>query len=148
MNIFSGPQDVYEALVENAPPQEEKLLGLLAFACIEEQRAEWARHQTARNGAPPTAGETIAWYRQRTPEDIRRAKDEAERQLKHFAGASARRVWKGETKKFAKEVNKFWPQFRVNLAANFAFAFIVLMVALYIRFNKPLAELVSAWFLR
>lgn len=38
MNDISGPQDVYKCLVEDAP--EDWLLGLLAFAVLEEQRID------------------------------------------------------------------------------------------------------------
>ena len=46
MTLFSGPVDIYEELVEKQPDDEEWLLGLVAFAVIEEQKIEWIKHQT------------------------------------------------------------------------------------------------------
>ena len=51
MEKFSGPEDLYNELVENS--DDHWLLGLVAFAVIEEQKIEWMKHQRANNNATP-----------------------------------------------------------------------------------------------
>ncbi len=36
MEKYSGPEDIYKELVENVPVEEDWLLGLVAFAVVEE----------------------------------------------------------------------------------------------------------------
>ena len=53
MEKYSGPEDVYKELVENRPDDEEWLLGLVAFAVVEEQKIEWIKHQKENSGQIP-----------------------------------------------------------------------------------------------
>lgn len=50
MDTLSGSEDAYKALVDNAP--EGWLLGLLAFAILEQERMEWMRHVQMRSESP------------------------------------------------------------------------------------------------
>ena len=43
MEKYSGPDDIYQELVEES--DANWLLGLLAFAVVEEQRIEWMKHR-------------------------------------------------------------------------------------------------------
>ncbi|MGB3212280.1 MAG: hypothetical protein WBB19_16380 [Desulforhopalus sp.] len=45
MEQYLGPEDIYKKLVEDQPENEEWLLGLVAFAVVEEQKIEWIKHQ-------------------------------------------------------------------------------------------------------
>lgn len=51
MPLISGPEDAYRILVEES--EENWLRGLLAFAIVEEQRIEWAKHFERHNERPP-----------------------------------------------------------------------------------------------
>lgn len=57
----------------------------MTFAVFEEGRMEWMKHETERNGKPPTAGEVKRWYEQKPKADLLRAKGTAENTLKNFA---------------------------------------------------------------
>lgn len=146
MSNFSGPADIYRELVENVPEDEEWLLGLLAFAIIEEQKIEWMKHREQNIGKPPTNEEIENWYRQQPEGVLLRARDTATARLTNYA-QNAITVYMEEFKietlegilvEEIRETKKFWPQFGVNLAGGFAssFLFAVLLTALaFLVFN-------------
>jgi hypothetical protein len=62
MTRYCGSQDIYSELVEKS--EQNWLLGLVAFAIVEEQRIEWMRHFEITNNRPPSDDEVRAWYQQ------------------------------------------------------------------------------------
>ena len=78
MDKYSGPEDIYKEVVEDVPEDEEWLLGLVAFAVVEEQKIEWIKHQTDNNGGSPSNEDIQAWYEQLPSGVLLRAKDTAE----------------------------------------------------------------------
>ena len=50
---YAGCEDIYDELVGNE--STSWLLGLVAFAVVEEQKIEWIKHWTKNNGGPPIA---------------------------------------------------------------------------------------------
>src|SRR2546427_29910 len=79
MTKYAGAQDTYRELVEES--NESWLLGLVAFAVVEEQRVEWMRHYEKSHGALPTADQVHGWYEQQPPGALLRAKGTAENAL-------------------------------------------------------------------
>ena len=142
MDRFSGPQEIYEELVENAPEGEEWLFGLVAFAVIEEQKIEWMKHQTRNNGSLPSTQDIDRWYQQQTPGVLLRAKDTAEARLTDFTENSMsthlddfRKEMEGDIiVGEIRELKKFWPQFGVNLAGGFVSALLFAAVLTLIAF--------------
>lgn len=147
MDKFSGPHDVYEELVENAPQDEEWLLGLVAFAVVEEQKVEWMKHRAEHTGRLPSAQEIDEWYQQQTSSVLLRAKDTAEARLNDFARDSIdaymddfeKEVEEGIVVGEIREIKKFWPQFGVNLAGGFVsallFAGLLTLFALFVYYD-------------
>jgi len=86
MPKYSGPDDIYRELVDES--DENWLLGLLAFAVIEEQRIEWAKHRFETSGSSPTTADVQAWYESQPQSTIVKAKAEAEAALRTY-GAQA-----------------------------------------------------------
>lgn len=123
---YSGSADVYRELVEDS--QESWLLGLVAFAIVEEQRIEWMRHHEERTGSAPTAEQVQSWYEQQPPGALLRAKGEAENALEAFsADVSAsmdeeyrRKIEESVIVSHIKSLGRFWPNFGVNLAGGIA----------------------------
>ena len=146
MSNFTGPADVYRELVENVPEDEEWLLGLVAFAIVEEQKIEWMKHFEGNNERQPTHEEIESWYRQQPQGVLLRAKDTATSRLTDYA-RNAITVYMDEFKtetlegilvEEIRETKKFWPQFGVNLAGGFvsSLLFAVLLTALaFLLFN-------------
>jgi hypothetical protein len=125
MSKFSGPEDIYKALVEDS--EESWLYGLVAFAVIEEQRIEWMRHQESNNGHLPAANEIKSWYEQQPESVLLRAKGTAENALKLYSGEvvdlvleeQQREIRDGIIVSEIRGLKAFWPQFGVNLAGGF-----------------------------
>ncbi|ARN76353.1 hypothetical protein BST96_09450 [Oceanicoccus sagamiensis] len=144
MDRFSGPEDIYEELVENAPEDEEWLFGLVAFAVLEEQKIEWIKHQTENNGGPPSKHDIDNWYNQLPSGALLRAKDTAEARLTSYANDSInaylddfqKEIEEGVIVGEIQEIKKFWPQFGVNLAGGFIstllFAALLTLVAFFV----------------
>ncbi|NKC16980.1 MAG: hypothetical protein GKR94_33725 [Gammaproteobacteria bacterium] len=130
MDKFSGPEDLYDELVENS--DENWLLGLVAFAVIEEQRIEWLKHQTKRTGTPPSPAEIQAWYQQQPEGVLLRARDTAEARLGDYSNSIVEEVVEELRPDIERDVivneirsaNRFWPQFGVNFAGGFASALV------------------------
>lgn len=128
MNSFSGPTDIYERLVENVPENEEWLLGLLAFAVVEEQKIEWIKHHFDNENALPSDDDIRKWYQQQPEGVLLRAKDTARARLTDYA-KEAINTYMAEFEKETvegivvgeiRELKKFWPQFGVNIVGGFA----------------------------
>lgn len=130
MQKYSGPQDIYKKLVEDVPENEEWLLGLVAFAVIEEQKIEWMKHQSENNGGTPSNSDITSWYNQLPSGALLRAKDTAEARLKDYAESVVgaylsdyeNELREGLIISEIRETKKFWPQFGVNLAGGFVSA--------------------------
>ena len=141
---FLGPEDIYEELVEKQPDDEDWLLGLVAFAIIEEQKIEWIKHQTKNNGSPPTDDEIKKWYQQQPSGVLLRAKDTALSRLTNY-GENVISQYNLDYQKEVEEsiivseirdIKRFWPQFGVNFAGGFAsaviFAALLVLVAFFV----------------
>jgi len=138
---LSGPEEIYKELVEDS--EESWLLGLVAFAVIEEQRIEWMRHQESNNGSLPTAVEIKNWYEQQPKAVLLRAKGTAENALNVYSDEVVELVVEGQHKDIEEGIivneirglKAFWPQFGVNLAGGFASALLfALLLILFVFF--------------
>ena len=145
MEKYSGPEDIYNKLVENSPDDKEPLLGLVAFAVVEEQKIEWMKHQQETNGQPPSTENIENWYKQQPPGVLLRAKETADTKLRAFGEKeidSYREQWQDQIEEgiVVGEIRsikwKFWPQFGVNIAGGFAsaliFAALLALVAFFV----------------
>lgn len=148
MEKYSGPEDIYKKLVENSPDDEEWLLGLVAFAVVEEQKIEWMRHQQENNSRPPSMEEIEKWYQEQPSGVLLRAKDTAEARLTDYA-KNVIDTYMSDFEKETEEgiivgeirgIKKFWPQFGVNLAGGFAsailFAALLTLIAFFVFYNS------------
>lgn len=137
-NKYSGCEDVYDELVGNE--STSWLLGLVAFAVVEEQKIEWIKHWTKNNGGLPSSEEIQKWYEQLPPGAVLRAKGTAENALQLFSSEVIEEN-DNETRKQIEEsvivseirdIKRFWPQFGVNLAGGFisSLLFALLLVAI------------------
>ncbi|SDP81651.1 hypothetical protein SAMN05660330_04222 [Desulforhopalus singaporensis] len=142
MEKFSGPEDLYDELVENS--DDHWLLGLVAFAIIEEQKIEWIKHQKNNNGGTPSPEDIKNWYEQQPKGVLLRAKDTAETRLKDYSNEiiefvideQRREIEHGIIVNEIRETKRFWPQFGVNLAGGFVsallFAALLTIVAFFV----------------
>lgn len=144
MARFNGPESVYAELVDKQPDNEDWLLGLVAFAVVEEQRVEWVKHHAENNGSPPSDADIKNWYLQLPSGALLRARDTAEARLTDYAKAAIETYmadFQKETEEGIivgeiREIRKFWPQFGVNLAGGFVsallFAALLTLVAFFV----------------
>lgn len=140
MKKFSGPVDIYNELVENSGIHW--LMGLVAFAVIEEKRIEWMKHQAAHNGSMPSFDEIEHWYEQLPEGELLRAKDTAESRLKDYSneviessGESYKKeIEEGVIVSEIRDGRKFWPQFGVNLAGGIASSIIMAILIILFAF--------------
>jgi hypothetical protein len=108
------------------------LLGLLAFAIVEEQRIEWMKHFAEHNGRTPNEVDLRNWYEQQPEGVLRRATGEAENALQLFADdvlqevleVERRRVAEGVIVNEIRLVRRFWPQFGISAAGGFVSALV------------------------
>lgn len=144
MSQFSGPEEIYAALVEDT--ERDWLLGLVAFAVIEEQKIEWMKHQQIHNGAEPTSEDVQLWYQQQPEGVLLRALDTAEARLKDYSNVVVDEVIEDTIDEIkesvvvreVRELKRFWPQFGVNLAGGFASAILftgLLIFMAFVMFN-------------
>lgn len=135
---YVNSEDIYDELV--GVESNSWLLGLLAFAVVEEQKIEWIKHHAKHNGGPPTSEEIQNWYAQLPPGAVLRAKGTAENALEVFS-TEVIEVSNQETRKQIEEsvivgeirdLKRFWPQFGVNLAGGLisSVLFALLLVAI------------------
>lgn len=121
MAAYTGAHDTYRELVDES--KESWLLGLVAFAVMEEQRVEWMRHCEAASGKIPTAEEIRSWYEQQPPGALLRAKGTAENALLAYseevtaalALEHRKEIENGIIVGEIRELKQFWPQFGVNV---------------------------------
>lgn len=83
MASFEDSRQIYDELVERS--ELHWLLGLLAFAMLEEQRIEWEKHVEQQEGQPPGNDEIRRWYRELPQAQLLRARAEAENALRIYA---------------------------------------------------------------
>lgn len=143
---YQGPHDIYDELVGDK--NTSWLLGLVAFAVVEEQKIEWIKHYSSINGCSPSSDLVQNWYVQLPPGALLRAKGTAENALLIYSSEVVEEVLEQtrkeiETSVIANEIRdlkRFWPQFGVNLAGGFIssllFALVLVALAL-ILFNSP-----------
>ena len=146
-------EDVYNKLVEDN--EANWLLGLVAFANIEEQRIEWIKHQHATKGNAPTSAENQHWYEQITEGMILRATDAAKTRLEGYADdvlvAARYEMYKdiaeSVTIKEIRQSNTFWSQFGVNVAGGFVaallFAILLGLFAFFIVYETSPTQLAT-----
>jgi hypothetical protein len=140
MTKYCGAEDIYRELVEES--DQSWLLGLVAFAVIEEQRIEWMRHHEKLHGAMPCAVEIRGWYEQQPASALLRAKGTAENALQVYSEEVSavldseyrRDVEEGIIVGEIRAMNRFWPQFGVNLAGGFATALLFAAVLTLLAF--------------
>ncbi|WP_109314310.1 hypothetical protein [Pseudovibrio ascidiaceicola] len=138
--MISNSKDVYKHLVEDS--DVSWLLGLLAFAVIEERRIEWMAHQEQRNGEAVTEDEIRGWYEQQPENNLFRAKAEAENALQIYAQELEEEILDAERANIEEEmiinevrsIRRPLADFGLSVAAGFvsAFIFAVLLTALAI----------------
>jgi hypothetical protein len=100
------------------------------FAVVEEQRVEWMRHHESNHGVLPTQAEIKTWYEQQPSSVLLRAKGTAENSLQTYSNEVLALVDEQQRKEIEdgivvgeiRAMNRFWPQFGVNLAGGFASA--------------------------
>ena len=155
MSHFSGPTDIYEALVDNAPEDEEWLLSLVAFSVVEEQKIEWIRHYRENHDSMPTNEEIERWYRHQPEGVLLRAKDTATARLASYAQNTIATYAADYEKEVLENIlvdeirstKKFWPQFGVNLAGGFAsallFAGLLALVAFFVLNDSSPRDIMS-----
>ena len=143
---YVGAEDVYRELVEDS--NQSWLLGLVAFAVVEEQRIEWMRHHERTAGALPSADQIKHWYSQQPPSVLLRAKGTAENALQVYSeevsalleAAIRKSTEDGLIIGEIRATNRFWPQFGANIAAGIVssviFAAVLVLVAVVV-FNDP-----------
>lgn len=137
---YEGPENIYDELIGDE--ETSWLLGLVAFAVIEEQKIEWVKHVTATTGSAPTSTEIDNWYSQLPQGAVLRAKGTAENALSVYStevvdevlDETKREIEESVLSNEIRELKRFWPQFGVNLAGGFisSLLFALLLVALAI----------------
>ena len=146
MAQVTGSEDVYRRMVEDS--EESWLLGLMAFAIVEEQRIEWMKHFAKHNGQSPNEVEVRNWYEQQPEGVLRRAKGEAENALQLFADEVLQEVLEFERQRVAEGVivneirlvRRFWPQFGISAAGGFVSALVfaaVLAILAFVVWQDP-----------
>ncbi|WP_127169825.1 hypothetical protein [Xanthomonas sp. BRIP62415] len=147
---LNGPEDTYRQLVEQS--DKSWLLGLLAFATIEEQRIEWMRHYETKNGALPSDQLVHDWYLQQPSGVLLRASGAAESALQLYAQEVASTLEEDYRQEIQQSTlireirshNRFWPQFGANVAAGLVSTLIfsvvlVILAAVVLKDPSPVA---------
>ncbi len=138
--IFTTSDEIYRKLVDES--DESCLYGLLAFAVIEEQRIEWAKHFEENNERTPNFDEINGWYEQQPESVLLRAKGTAETTLQQFSEEVVDSVLEEHRKEIEESIvvgeirslGRFWPQFGVNLAGGFASALLFAVLLIIVAF--------------
>ena len=142
MKKYCGAEDVYRELVDES--DQSWLLGLVAFAVVEEQRIEWMRHHEKLNGSLPSSSEVQGWYEQQPASVLLRAKGTAESTLQLYSqevaaamdGDYRKEIEQGIILGEIRGMKRFWPQFGVNLAGGFVsailFAAFLTLIAFFV----------------
>jgi hypothetical protein len=146
MPKYSGPDDIYRELVDES--DKNWLLGLLAFAVVEEQRIEWGRHRLEMTGAAPTAAEVQGWYEAQPQSTLTRAKAEAESALQtygeqaveEFDDAYRKEIAQGIVVSEIQKLGRVGPQLGMNVLGgvigSVAFTALLIVIAFFV-LNEP-----------
>ncbi|MCL1633838.1 hypothetical protein M2650_04165 [Luteimonas sp. SX5] len=150
---YTSSDDIYRELVEES--NQSWLLGLVAFAIVEEQRIEWIKHKLDTTGKRPTSAQIDDWYASQPQSVLIRAKGEAESALEAY-GAEAVEEFDATYRKdiengivvgAIKDLKRFWPQFFMNLGSgilsSFIFAALLIWLA-FLLFNEPSTSDISS----
>lgn len=141
MDKYSGSDDIYQELVEES--DANWLLGLLAFAVVEEQRVEWMKHRTQTKGKP-SASDIQEWYESQPASILVKAKAEAESALKNYAieavnefdDAYRKEIAQGIVISEIQKLGRWLPQFGMNVAggvvSSIVFSAILILFAFFI----------------
>ena len=139
---YAGCEDIYDELIGDE--STSWLLGLVAFAVVEEQKIEWIKHWTKNKGGPPSSDEIQKWYEQLPSGSVLRAKGTAENALQLFSAEvieendkeTRRQVEESIIVSEIRDLKRFWPQFGVNLAGGFIssllFALVLVAIAVIV----------------
>lgn len=152
---YSGPLDIYKELVDESPEDQEWLLGLVAFAVVEEQKIEWMKHHSDNGGKLPSDKEVSGWYKQQASGVLLRAKDTAEARLTGYAADAISTYTDDREQEIRDEIivqeirdiKKFWPQFGVSFAGGFTgailFAALLTLIAFFVKYDTSPVQIVS-----
>jgi hypothetical protein len=150
---YTGSDYIYKELVEDS--EQNWLLGLVAFAIVEEQRIEWTKHKLDTTGTRPTSVEVDDWYASQPQSVLIRAKGEAESALEaygveaveEFDATYRKEIENGIVVSAIKDLKRFWPQFFINLGSgvlsSFIFAALLIWLA-FLLFNEPSTSDISS----
>ncbi|RBB02038.1 hypothetical protein BRM50_19420, partial [Xanthomonas oryzae pv. oryzae] len=142
MPKYSGPDDIYRELVDES--DENWLLGLLAFAVIEQQRIDWAKHRLETSGSSPTAADVQAWYESQPQSAIVRAKAEAEAALstygaqavEEFDDAYRKEIAQGIVVAEIQKLGRWGPQLGMNVLGgvigSIVFTALLIIIAFFV----------------
>ena len=144
MPQLSNSKDVYQCLVEES--EEDWLLGLVAFAIVEEQRIEWMQHHSLTAGVEPTENEIENWYQQQPDGVLLRAKGDAQNALAAFCGEVIDEAVQAEREKLLESavlneirlLGRFWPQLSTNVLSGVISAVLfsaILVIVAFFLFN-------------
>lgn len=144
MSKYSSSDDIYQKLVEES--DENWLYGLVAFAIIEEQRIEWAKHYKENHGNKPTHEEIQNWYEQQPEGTLLRAKGTAENALEIYSSEvidtfvidNKKEIEEGIIVSEIRSIGRYWPQFGLNVAGGFIGTLLftaILVLLAFIIFN-------------
>lgn len=149
MPKYSGPDDVYRELVDES--DENWLLGLLAFAVVEEQRIEWSRHRLDTTGVAPSASDVQAWYESQPQSTLVRAKAEAEAALgtygaqavEEFDDTYRKEIAQGIVVAEIQKLGRWAPQLGMNILGgvigSIVFTALLIVIAFFV-LNEPSAN--------
>jgi hypothetical protein len=142
MNVekYSGPDDVYQTLVETA--EDNWLLGLLAFAVVEQQRIDWVKHRVKATGIAPNADDIQAWYESQPESTLVRAKAEAEAALRNygiqaveeFDDAYRKEIAQGIVVAEIQRLGRWGPQFGISVAAGVVSSIVFSAILIFLAF--------------
>jgi hypothetical protein len=134
MPELHGTDDVFRSLVEES--EDSWLMGLVAFAVVEDHRIEWKNHFLALHGNKPTAEDIERWYLEQLEGFLLRAKADAENYLAAYTEEIRNQTIKEERQQIERDLvvseirltRRFWPQFGVGVAAGTVSAFLFAMI--------------------
>lgn len=153
MDKYSGSDDIYQILVEES--EENWLLGLLAFAVVEEQRIEWVKHHLKTTGVSPAPGDIRTWYESQPESVLVRARAEAENALKSYGAEAVEEFDDAYRKEIAQgivvaeiqKLGRWLPQFGMNVAggvvSSIVFAAILVVLALFVLKNPSTNDIAT-----
>jgi hypothetical protein len=142
---YSGADDVYRALVDQS--EDHWLLGLLAFAVVEQQRIDWVKHRIENAGVTPSPAEVAKWYEDQPLSTFVRAKAEAETALQNYGAEAVEEFDESYRKEIAQgivvgeiqKLGKWGPQIVTNIVggiiSSIVFSAVLVIVAFFVLAN-------------